>query len=195
MQNALFKVCIFIFFHIGICLHGQQKFFLSQSYNNSISEWEIYPDTLKNPEDDYLTAIGTIQVRWPFEKDNYSEWQIRFGDKTGSIRQRWNNKSNEWEMRLGESYLYLSPKWPNQMDASDDWLIQFQDKNYSLELSRENGFKIYTLSDLESTYAEIYNEFFMEFTDFICEVNQSTPEELVLSMLFLSMYYTHLTPR
>ena len=98
-------------------------------------------------------------------------------------------------MRLGESYLYLSPKWPNQMDASDDWLIQFKDKNYSLELSRENGFKIYTLSDLESTYAEIYNEFFMEFTDFICEVNQSTPEELVLSMLFLSMYYTHLTPR
>lgn len=70
-------------------------------------------------------------------KDNYSEWQIRFGDKTGSIRQRWNNKSNEWEMRLGESYLYLSPKWPNQMDASDDWLIQFKDKNYSLELSRK----------------------------------------------------------
>jgi hypothetical protein len=189
-----FIYSIILFLGCIIELSSQRVYYLSAHINSAndqtIQLWKIYPDTLKRPEDEYLTAEGEFKVRWPFQQNNDKEWEINFGDKTGSIRQRWNNKPYEWEMRLSGSYLFFSPKWPNQIDATDDWIIQFNDKNYSFRLRYDSGFCYGNLSDQDKSLVKVYNSRFKEFLDYDCEATEAIEDELILVSLFLSMFYS-----
>lgn len=189
-----FIYSIILFLGCILELSSQRIYYLSALIipgNDRIQSWKIYPDTLKRSEDEYLTAEGEFKVRWPFQKDNDKEWEINFGDKAGSIRQRWNNKPYEWEMRLNGNYLYFSPKWPNQIDATDDWIIQFNDKNYSFRLRYDSGFCYGDLNYQDKNLIKVYNSRFKEFLDYDCKVNHvEVEDELILVSFFISMFYS-----
>ncbi|MFN7116319.1 MAG: hypothetical protein ACK4TA_05930 [Saprospiraceae bacterium] len=63
---------------------------ISSKWSDSFGEWTIYTD---NQE-----LEGELRLRW-LSTDNWTEWEYRLGEETGTIRMKWKDNPNEWEVR------------------------------------------------------------------------------------------------
>ena len=121
-------------------------------WQDSFVEWEIFatPKTAdvedgEKPTEEYY---GELKLRWLNVRDDWSEWDYELGGQRGTIRQKWRDDPQQWELRsytgtvitMRTSWnndfkewrvsdnsitLNLKSKWTNQLD---EWLVD--DANY-----------------------------------------------------------------
>ncbi len=186
---------------------------ISSRWSDSFVEWELYAifpiekdttavqDSLEMAEiekenEEYEPEeelYGTLQLRWLNVKDDFSEWDFELGDLRGTIKQRWKNDPEQWELRTydGEvvtmrtawprdlsewrvtnnsTTLNFKSRWTNQLD---EWIAD--DKNFGT-------FYLHTLRMRDPRDWTIQDKFSSEI-----------PETMKLAMIFLAVF--HASPR
>lgn len=178
--------CIFLLLLNCLIVSGQHRYVLSSFVYRDISDWRFYIiDSTEN--EDTEREIGYIKMRWPFER-NLKEWNIELNERRGSIRQRWNNLEDEWELRLADDYIYLRPTWPNDFGK---WQIRSQEILYSINLEPEDDEYLLIVERYDNSVARIYNIYRRESFDWMIEVKDEIPDEILMSLSFLALYYAN----
>ncbi|MFN0035309.1 MAG: hypothetical protein ACKVUS_09585 [Saprospiraceae bacterium] len=166
-------------------------------WQDSFVEWEIFAaqkrHDLEAGEEADEELYGELKLRWLNVRDDWSEWDYELGGQRGTIRQKWKDDPQQWELR---SYagtvitmrtawtgdlkewrvsdntitLNIKSKWTNQLD---EWLVQ--DANYG-------KFYLYTLRSRDPRDWAIEDN-----------LDADISEEMKLAMMFLVIF--HSTPK
>jgi len=195
------RVFCWFFLLIGCCasLGAQAPTMstISTRWQDSFAAWEIYatqrvPD-LEEGEEPSEELYGDLKLRWLNIRDDWSEWDFELGGNRGTIRQKWKDDLQQWELRTYSGVivtmrtawngdfrqwrvsdntisLMLKSKWTNQLDQ---WLVD--DSNYG-------QFYLYTLRSQDPRDWAIEDKLAYEVS-----------EEMKLAMIFLVVFNT--TPR
>lgn len=170
---------------------------ISCRWQDSFAEWEIFSvfqkEALEEDEVPEEELYGELKLRWLNVRDDWSEWDFELGGQRGTIRQRWKDDPQQWELRSYSGQvitmrtawngdfkewkvsdnsisLNIRSKWANQLD---EWLVD--DSNYG-------SFYLYTLRSRDPR-------------DWAIEDNlgPDISEEMKLAMIFLVVFNT--TPK
>lgn len=114
-----------LLFAIG--LQAQVLTGISSKWNDSFGEWMIYTD---NQE-----LEGELRLRW-LTTDDWSEWEYRIGEATGTIRAKWKGNLNEWEVRGGNEVVTMRTVFNNEFR---EWRIVGK-KNFTWKSRYGNTF-------------------------------------------------------
>ncbi|HNE29092.1 MAG: hypothetical protein U0U46_11220 [Saprospiraceae bacterium] len=150
MLRTLF---VFLAMSVAALLGAQQQHLsgVSSRWSDSFVEWEIYAvsaDTSAAEEDeesDYPDeeTVGELKLRWLNLRDDWTDWDFQYGELRGTIRQKWKDDLNQWELRTyngdvitmrtawandfkewrvtdNSMSLNLRSRWTNQLD---EWLV------------------------------------------------------------------------
>lgn len=167
---------------------------ISSRWEDSFVEWEIFSTLrqadLEEGEEAEEEYYGELKLRWLNVRDDWSEWDFELGGQRGTIRQKWKDDPQQWELRTysgaivsmrtawngdfkewrvsdNSITLNIRSKWTNQLD---EW--QVQDTNYG-------NFYLYTLRARDPR-------------DWAIEDNLSPDisEEMKLALIFLVIFHT-----
>jgi hypothetical protein len=92
---------------------------VSARYDNSFREWDIY--------DDSDAIVGEFVQRWK-QTNDFSEWDLRYADAIGSVRQKWKNDNSRWELRINDQTITMKMQYPGD---PNQWIIT--DNSISLD--------------------------------------------------------------
>ncbi|MBC7773795.1 MAG: hypothetical protein H7246_00040 [Phycisphaerae bacterium] len=161
-------------------------------WQDSFVEWEIFSSLKKADlqEDEALEEeyYGELKLRWLNVRDDWSEWDYELGGQRGTVRQKWKDDPQQWELRSytgavitmrtawngdfkewrvsdNSITLNIKSKWTNQLD---EW--QVQDANYG-------NFYLYTLRTRDPRDWAIEDN-----------LDLAISEEMKLAMIFLVIF-------
>lgn len=170
---------------------------ISCRWQDSFVEWDIYSTPrqhdLEEGEEAAEELYGELKLRWLNVRDEWSEWDYELGGQRGTIRQKWKDDPQQWELRSytgtvitmrtawnndfkewrvsdNSVTLNIKSKWTNQLD---EW--QVQDSNYG-------NFYLYTLRSRDPRDWAIEDN-----------LDPAISEEMKLAMVFLVIF--HSTPK
>ncbi|MDO8367388.1 MAG: hypothetical protein Q7T20_11365 [Saprospiraceae bacterium] len=165
---------------------------ISSRWQDSFVEWEIFsmvkqPDLEEGeaPDEEYY---GELKLRWLNVREDWSEWDFDLGGQRGTIRQKWKDDPQQWELRtysgaiitMRTSWngdfkvwrvsdntitLNIRSKWTTQLD---EW--QVQDDTYG-------NFYLYTLRTRDPRDWAIEDN-----------LDPAISEEMKLAMIFLVIF-------
>ena len=78
--------CLFLSYQLVI---AQEITGIGTVWSDDFREWVL----LSEEEE-----VGNLEMRWKNQND-WSNWDFRIGELTGTIEQKWRNNPNEWELR------------------------------------------------------------------------------------------------
>lgn len=160
---------------------AQEISLLRTFYSDDYRDWIFY-DKKEN-------ELGTLRTRWLISQD-YSQWDIRIGEISGSIVLRWSDRPNEWEIRIQNKFYTAEPTWQGQIDS---WRIQHLGKTYYLNLIDDpEGFQ-WSLEQDQNTLGHIYNVFYNDPREWAVEQEMEIDQGLLITAFFLVSYYS--TPK
>jgi hypothetical protein len=165
---------------------------ISCRWQDSFTEWEIYSTLrqadLEEGEEVDEELYGELKPRWLNVREDWSEWDFELGGQRGTIRQKWKDDPQQWELRTytgaiitmrtswngdfkqwrisdNSVTLNLKSKWTNQLD---EWLVQ--DDNYG-------NFYMYTLRSRDPRDWAIDDKLYPEIS-----------EEMKFAMVFIVIF-------
>ncbi len=165
---------------------------ISCRWQDSFEEWEIYstlrPADLEEGEEVDEELYGELKPRWLNIRNDWSEWDFELGGQRGTIRQKWKDDPQQWELRTytgaiitmrtswngdfkqwrisdNSITLNLKSKWTNQLD---EWLVQ--DEYYG-------NFYMYTLRSRDPRDWAIDDKLYPEIS-----------EEMKFAMVFIVIF-------
>lgn len=166
---------------VSSVLNSQAILYFQAVYPNQIREWRFL--------DDEESDLGSLRARWIFEQD-LSQWDIRLGELSGSVQQKWKNQPHDWEIRLHNSFIAAQPVWPRQYDT---WRLQFNDRVYTFSMDYDPEGSLWRLTTDETDILAIYNTYLYDFMDWTLEYASDVDDPiLVVASCFLAAVYSNL---
>ncbi len=86
---SIFQIQFFLFVFLPVFMSAQGITGIGTRWADEFREWVI----LSEEEE-----IGDLRMRWQNPND-WSQWDYRIGEVTGTIEQKWKDNPNEWEVR------------------------------------------------------------------------------------------------
>ena len=87
---------------------------ISARFNDAFVEWDIFIN--ENDEK------GNLTMTWQ-NPDDWSQWNYRIGEKTGTIKTKWNKDFSQWELRGENKIITAQMIWngdPRQWRITDN---------------------------------------------------------------------------
>lgn len=106
-SNIIFFPFLFIF---TIQASSQQLQAIKARWSDSFKEWDVYTDTDE----------GTLNLRWQVKSD-WTAWDFRIGELSGTIEMRFPDNPEYWELRCGSEKVYMRTQWPRDITS---WTIE-----------------------------------------------------------------------
>lgn len=161
-------------------LSGQNIQFFQTSINGDLREWNFLDD-----QEEYL---GNLRARWPYEKLP-TQWDLRLGERSGTIQLRWPNQPHDWEIRLHNDFIMAQPVWPRQLDT---WRLQFKDKIYTFSLDYDPEGSLWKLSTDDVDLFVIYNTYLYSYSDWTLDYFSDVDDPiLVTAACYLAAIYSN----
>jgi len=176
-MKYIFSIFFFLVMHISLFSQGE-LFGISTSWDDSYKEWVIYAED----ED----VEGELEVRWG-GNDDWSDWDYRYEDESGSIKQKWNNDISQWELRGGNEIITMKTKWTNDFT---EWRISTGSKTFTLVSKYKNNLQEWEVK--EKTYGtfEMYTSYENDLRDW--DIFDDLDEEITfhtkMAIVFVVMY-------
>ncbi len=101
------KLIIFLLYSMPVCMNAQAIIGIGTRYDDSFREWVI---TTVDEE-----VKGEMRMRWAF-RDNWSEWDVRIGDLSATIEQKWKDDPNLWEITCDGVVVNAKTTWPGEFN-------------------------------------------------------------------------------
>ena len=167
---------IFFFFSSPLGI-AQQITGIGTVWANDLREW-----VLLSEEDE----IGELRMRWRNQND-WTNWDYRIGEITGTIEQKWRDDPNEWEIRGDNEIATARTIWKNKFR---EWRITNNDLQLTIRTRYGN------IADEWETITSDYGYFEMltvwegdprEWV-IIDELDQNIPLSMRMALIFVVMY-------
>ncbi|MGK0387422.1 MAG: hypothetical protein ACI94Y_000148 [Maribacter sp.] len=179
-----YLLSISILFFVIISSYAQIELYgISTAWDDSYKEWVIY--TTDEEQE------GEIELRWA-SKDDWSEWDYRLDEESGSIKQKWNNDPSQWELRGGNEIITMRTKWSNDFT---EWRISAGGETFTLKSKYRNQLEEWELQGDTYGKFEMYTTYENDPRDWeiIDELDEEVSFHIKMAMLFIVMY--HGTPK
>ncbi len=138
------KLFLLLSFMVALsCIHAQELTGIATKWSDSFTEWVIFTD------DEELE--GELRLRW-LSNNDWSEWEYRVGDASGSIRLKWKPNQNEWEVRGDNEIVTMRTVWNNDFR---EWRIS-ADKTLTLKCRHGNLFDEWELDSSDFRIATVW---------------------------------------
>lgn len=108
-------------------LQAQYLSGFSSRFDNDLSEWLVYPESEEYPECE-------LRSRWRIQQDP-TEWDFRMGEIFGTIRAKWRDKLDEWEVIGDNRIVRIRMVWPND---PREWRIESETGEYVIRMEYNN---------------------------------------------------------
>lgn len=171
-----------LLFGISLQVQAQVELYgLHARWDDSFAEWTI--STYNDPK------AGQLVRQWPLGND-WTQWSIRLGDFSGTIRQKFAHNPAQWELRFGNEVVTMRPVYPGDANI---WRIQSGDLNLTWSRDSRHLDAQWTIDRVPGF--SMYTEFKGDPRDWIIndEVVPSLTTAAKLAMIFLTVFYS--TPK
>lgn len=128
------RLLLCYFFFAALEAQAQMLTGISTKWNDAFGEWTLYTD---NQE-----MEGNVQLRWLMNND-WTEWTYTLGEDNGSIRMKWKENPNEWEVRSGNEVVTMRTLFNGNFR---EWRI-IGDKTLTWKTRYGNSFDEWELND------------------------------------------------
>ena len=178
--DAILLICFIAFSQIG---EAQALVALATTFDDSFSEWEIITDD----ED----LIGSIRKTWS-STDNWTDWEYRLGEESGTIRSKWKDNPNQWEVRGHEEIISIRTVFNNDFSQ---WRFSNNDVQIKLERNRRYGINEWRVD------GGVYGDFMMytyyedDPRDWIIEDQLSDEFAIEWKVALIYIIYYHSSPK
>ena len=149
-------------------------------WSDDFREWTIFT----GDEDEE----GSLALRWPQQND-WSEWDYRIGESTGSIKLKFKNDPSNWEVRGDGEIITMRMKWKNDVN---EWTISDGSKKLTLKAVYNNNLNDWKIDGAQNGVFEIY----MEWQDdprnwtIIDELDEDISLPFRMAISFISVYHS-----
>ena len=169
-----------LFFCLVSGLHSQSIIGIGTSFNNSFREWTITTDN----ED----ITGELRMRWSF-RDDWTEWDLRIGDLTATIEQKWDDDPNLWEIRCDGVVVNAKTTWPNEFNR---WKISDGKHQFNWGTRFFNDREKWFTSEKDKDYYEVRMYYNGDPRDWeiIDQVSPDVSNAMKFAMIFLALYHS-----
>lgn len=172
---ALF-VTIFLF---PLLLAGQYLSGISSKWSDAFHEWTLY-------EGD--EPIGELNMRWILRSD-WSEWEYRIGEESGTAKLKWKNDPREWEIRGYDELVMAKMIWS---DDIREWRIS--NGRITLTLKSRWGNRLDEWQVREKTYGnfQIYTSWEGDPREWIIvdELAEEISLEMRMALVFIAVFHS-----
>jgi hypothetical protein len=174
---------IFLFFASISSSFCQTLIGLSSRWDDSFSEWLLYEDEQQ--------LEGEITMKWPIKAD-WTSWNFRLGELSGTIQVKWKGDANLWELRANNEIVTIRAVW------KDDWR-QWEVKNGDVTLDVKskwgNILEEWIAHDDRYGSMKIYTSWEGDVRDWVIEDTFSDEVTLPtkIAMAFIPVFYS--TPK
>ena len=152
-------------------------------WNDTFKEWVLY--TYDEGDE------GELQLSWAFN-DDWTSWQYSLLESNGTIKQKWKNNPNEWELR-GENFIVTARTvWP---DKFTEWRISDGQCTFTIRSRYGNNLEEWESRSEDCGQWRAYTTYEGDPRDWVIESELSHDSAFQLSMMaaFITMF--HSTPK
>lgn len=183
MNMKTFTAILPAIFCLAIPLQAQVLTGMATRWNDSFAEWMIYTTT-EGEE-------GELRLRWATQGD-WTEWQYRLHEATGTIKLKWRDDLNEWEARGDNRIATARTVW---RDNFREWRIT--DGKHTLTLFSRFGniWDEWAVRSSSGGHFEMYTSFEGDPRDWVIvdELEASVPLAMKLLMMHVVLFQS--TPK
>ncbi|MDB4443084.1 MAG: hypothetical protein P8M17_04560 [Saprospiraceae bacterium] len=147
MKQQFLLVIIFISY--SSIATSQILFGFETRWSDDFREWTIFTDDEEKE--------GNLNMRWQQQMD-WSEWDYRIGESTGSIKLKFKNDPSVWEVRGDGEIITMRMKWNNDVN---EWTISDGSTKITLKAAYNNNLNDWKI--VENKFGTF--ELFMEWQD------------------------------
>ena len=161
-------------------LWAQNFYYATSRYDDRLTEWMIY-DTLDQ-------EMATLEYAG-LPSDAFRSWNFRLQDRPGSVKLRWRENPNEWDLRRDQHLLSIKPVWPGQLE---EWLISDGNNFFHLKLRKEyEGLRWELVNTSNDLLAYVINDYSYDPRDwsFYYETDLNN-DDLCMAAFFIIVQYT-----
>lgn len=164
-----------------ILMSAQELIGFSVEYGDSFIEWEVVPA-------DKEIDLGSLELSWPYKSD-WSVWEYNVVGRVGSIRQKWINRPNEWELIDGEYIVAIKNQWRGDLT---NWKITCEDFILRFESRYNNIVDEWMLTTDKYGTFEIYTDYEGDPRDWVIEdgLDSDVPLACKMAMIYICIYYS-----
>jgi hypothetical protein len=176
MKKTLFLLLLFI---TPFILKAQYLTGTSTRYNDSFIEWLFYTENDEEP--------GELSIRWKSREYDWTEWDYRLGDVTGSIEMKWKDNPEEWELRGNNEIVTARTLWNNDFR---EWRISDGDRSLTLKTKWGNLWDEWELRNTPHGDFRMYTNWEQDPRDWVIvdEMKEEVPLEMKLMMMFIVVF-------
>lgn len=162
-------------------ISAQELIGLSVEYADTYREWNVIPA-------DEEIDIGKIQLSWPYN-DTWTDWEYEVANRFGTIRQKWINEKDNFELIDGEYIVTIKNQWRGDLS---DWKISFDDFTFRFESTYNNIADEWEMKSKDYGTFFIYTEFEGDPRDWIIEdyLSPEVPLAMKMAMIFVTIRYS-----
>ena len=179
-QHVLRPLCLALVLAASFCgpVSAQTIIGIGTKYNDSYREWQITTD-----DDDIR---GELWMRWSFRND-WTEWDLRLGDASASIRRKWKDDPNLWEVTCEGVTVNARTAWPGEYQR---WKLADGTNQYTWQSRYGNSFGEWILDDAPSGSFSVYNYWEGDPREWVVvdELPEDVSLAMRLAMIFLAVH-------
>jgi len=176
-MNCKSLIAVFLLF-LSSCpvMHGQELFAINTTWSDSFSEWSFV--TADEEE-------GTLGLRW-LNGDDWTEWIFDFDGYSGTLKMKWADDPNRWELRSGGAVVNIRTKWKNDFS---EWRISDGSTQLSFRSRYTNTISEWSLVEKRYGKFSIQTEWENDPRDWNIydELDESVSIEVKLAMTFIAV--------
>ena len=174
MKRLLILFALFLAFKIN----AQIPIGASAKYNDSFVEWDILTEDEKSD--------GSLTMTWQ-QPDDWTQWSYRVGEKTGTIKTKWQKDPSLWELRGSNKIISMQQVWSN-----DPRFWRVTDNAVSLDIKSRFGlnFQEWTVDEGKRGKMSIFMEYSNDPRDWVIEdeLDESITFPMKMAIIFLVIY-------
>jgi len=176
---------IFLFITLSLILftsslQAQVLTGISAKWSDAFNEWTLNTDV----EDEE----GDLNMRWQMRND-WSEWDYRIGESSGSIRMKWKDDPTQWEIRGNNETVTAKAIWK---DDPTEWRISNNDITLTFKSRWKNELNEWELREDKYGTLKVYTNWDNDPRDWnvLDELDEEITLPMKMAMLFIATYHS-----
>jgi hypothetical protein len=166
---------------VSYWLSAQYLTGIGTKWSDAFTEWILYTDD----ED----VEGELTMRWQMQGD-WTEWDYRIGEESGSIQRKWKNDPSQWEISGGNELIIARMVWNNDLS---EWRITNNSQTLTIKSRWNNNFNEWNLkSDRYGTFT-IFTEWENDPREWIVEdyLDDTISIHMKIAILFVVTHHSY----
>lgn len=153
---------------------------ISTRYDDSFVEWLFFTEN----EDEE----GELKMRWQLQND-WTQWEYTLGDRFGTIKTKWRDNPEEWELRGNNTIVTARTIWNGDFR---EWRIKSSDRSFTLHSKWGNQLDEWELRNSKHGSFTMYTDYERDPRDWVVidELDAEVSFEEKMMLMFIVVFHS-----